>query len=34
MIIGQKSEVSFKVNVMGTSVEPTARVIIETHPQI
>lgn len=34
MIIGQKSEVAFKVNVMGTSSEPTARVIIETQPHL
>jgi hypothetical protein len=34
MLIGQKSDISFKVNVMGTSAEPTARVIIETTPAI
>lgn len=33
-VIGQQSEVSFAVNVMGTSAEPTCRAILETFPEL
>ena len=34
MLIGQTNDVKFKVNVMGTSAEATARVILCTNPQL
>lgn len=34
MIIGKESDVSFKVDVHGTSVEPTVKVVIHCHPQL
>lgn len=34
MLIGQPNDVKFKVNVMGTSAEATARVILCTNPQL
>jgi len=34
LTIGQHAEISFAVNVMGTSADPTARVILETKPEL
>jgi hypothetical protein len=34
MIIGQSNKITFKVNVMGTSQEPTVRVILDTSPAL
>lgn len=34
MLIGQTNDVTFKVNVMGTSVEPKVRLVFSTSPEI